>query len=115
MSRHPVRKLFSVDGNTSQLDYEHAVYLSWLGRAISHYRRENGYTQRDFAAAIRLQPCQVAQLENGSVDFKISTLFKIAVYLNFDPKNLIPDLEELEREAMLMGGAQVSRSGPGRL
>lgn len=56
--------------------------------------------QDDFAAVAGLHRAYVGQLENGSKDLRISTLYKVAVALRISPCDLLPGEwpDPIERE-----------------
>ena len=115
MSGYPVRKLWRRNEFATEIEYEHALYLSWFGRVLMTTRLRVGERQAEFAERLKLQPAKLSRLENGGVDFKISMLLKIAVHMGADPRELLPDRQALEREAYAMSGGNRDLPGPGRL
>lgn len=60
---------------------EAAIARRELLRALAHEREEAGVTQTELAAAMGTSQSQVARLESGGVDTKLSTVEKFAAVL----------------------------------
>ncbi len=60
---------------------EAAIARRELLRALAHEREEAGVTQTELAAAMGTSQSQVARLESGGVDTKLSTVEKFAAAL----------------------------------
>ena len=61
-----------------------------VGLRLRHFRKEAGYTQKDFAAAIGIKPPSLSEIESGQSKAPAAiTLLKAADVLNFDPLYLL--------------------------
>jgi plasmid maintenance system antidote protein VapI len=116
MSRYPRCRAVEITPEIDQLEYELAIYLEWFGALLSRirYRRMN-MDQVQFAKFLGISQARLSQLENGRVDFKISSLLKISAQLGLTPKMLVASRRQLELTASQRGGYGVKRLGPGQL
>lgn len=104
MSKYPYCKSLELKDSSSQLDYELALFLEWFGARLRQYRNRMSYDQVDFAQLLGITQARLSQFENGAVDFKISTLLKIAAQLRLSIKTLVPSRSQLARMAYWRGG-----------
>lgn len=59
-----------------------------IGRRIAELREARGWTQERFAEVLRIAPQNVARLEQGRADFRVSTLVRVARVLGADARAL---------------------------
>lgn len=115
MAPHPYPKRHEILPESSQLRYELAIFLSWFGEYLRQCRTHAGLQQKELAEELGITQPHLSQIENGSRDFRISTLLRIAAVFENEPGNWVPTKQELSHAAYGIGGYAVKRSGPGIL
>ena len=71
--------------------------LAVIGDKIKKSRIARGWSQEDFAAYVQISRAYYGRIENGKFNFSISKLMEIATYLEIEPKELCPNLDELSQ------------------
>jgi transcriptional regulator with XRE-family HTH domain len=61
-----------------------------VGQAISDLRQRRNWRQTDLALRAGLPMRTIGRVERGTVDVRLSTLYKIASALGTSPKKLLP-------------------------
>lgn len=79
---------------SSKQDRTTKNYLLLLGDTIVKKRKAKGYTQTEFAQMLGVPLIEVMHWEQGDVDYKISTLVKIAAALGLRLHNVFESLDE---------------------
>lgn len=115
MAQYPTAKTDFIFPESGQLEYETAIFLKWIAGAIRQERARFGITQAQLAKTLCIPRCRLSHLENGSVDFRISTLLRIATVLGGELAYWVPTREDLRRAARYYGGWAVERRGLGVL
>jgi len=62
-----------------------------LGSRIQAARKQQGYSQEQFAELLNMHRVSIGYIEQGKQAPKLSTLFQMAQILNVSIKDLIPD------------------------
>jgi len=75
--------------------------LKTIGQNINHIRKEKGVKGETLGKELGVTKAAVSNLENGLVDFKISTLIHIANVLNADISTLLELNNENAKEIEL--------------
>lgn len=73
--------------------------LSTLGWAIKAIRNQRGMSQADLASRIQSDAAHIESIENGTEDFSISVLFRLAEALNVSPDAITNAVAMTERKA----------------
>ena len=115
MGKHPLPKKALLTDDSPQCEYELALFLEWFGERLRWERDWAGLTQIELARRLEIPQCQLSRLENGSVDFSISTLLKIVAVFHHELPAWIPSNDRLHNTAYRMGSWGVRRRGRGIL
>ena len=73
--------------------------LSTLSWAIKAIRNQRGMSQADLASRIQSDAAHIESIENGTEDFSISVLFRLAEALNVSPDAITNAVAMAERKA----------------
>lgn len=108
-ARYPKCKRLLLTEESTQLEYNLAVYLSALGSLVYSMRNQSNMDQADFSKFLGFSQSQLSCIENGGVDVRFSTLLRIAMKLDLDIHDLIVTKGGHAREAWRTGGYGVKR------
>ena len=66
-------------------EFHKEVYMLKIACKVMNFRKELGLTQREFAQKTGVAQSTIADIENGNVDPRLSTLVKLGVNTGFAP------------------------------
>lgn len=66
------------------------TYNKAIGRRVHELMKQRGATTITLGKAVGISQAQVSRLQNGLQGFRSATLFKVALALGVDPKELLP-------------------------
>ena len=64
-----------------------------VGNNVKRYREEAGFTRSYLGGCFGATSCRIKMIEGGMADFKLSTLAKLAEYLDVKVIDLVEDWE----------------------
>ena len=64
-----------------------------VGNNVKRYREEAGYSQSYLGGCFGTTSCRIKMIEGGMADLKLSTLVKLAEYLDVKVIDLVEDWE----------------------
>ena len=67
--------------------------LEVVGNNVKKYREEAGFTQSYLGGCFGATSCRIKMIEGGMADLKLSTLAKLAEYLDVKVIDLVEDWE----------------------
>ncbi|MCB0486623.1 MAG: helix-turn-helix transcriptional regulator [Flavobacteriaceae bacterium] len=67
-----------------------------IGKIIQQLRKEDGYSQEEFAYAAGIARTYMGRIERGEHNISIQHLIKIAFTLNIEVGKLIPPISQLK-------------------
>ncbi len=67
-----------------------------LGKRIRELRKEQGFSQENFAATAELARTYMGRVERGEQNISIQNLIQIALTLKVEVADLVPRLKELK-------------------
>ena len=67
--------------------------LEVVGNNVKRYREEAGFTQSYLGGCFGTTSCRIKMIEGGMADLKLSTLAKLAEYLDVKVIDLVEDWE----------------------
>ena len=67
--------------------------MTIVGSNVKRYREESGFTQSHLGACFGWTSNRIKMIEGGMVDLKLSTLAKLAYYLDVKVIDLVEDWE----------------------
>lgn len=74
-----------------------------VGDVIKEYRQKNNYSITKFAYEYGLDAGNISRLENGKIEVKLVTLWKIAEALNIKPSDIVKSIEKnIDKEFKLI-------------
>lgn len=68
-----------------------------IGQKIRSIRKQQGFSQEEFAAQAQLGRTYMGRIERGEQNISIQNLIQIAITLNVELSELLPSLHELQR------------------
>ncbi|MEW6055720.1 MAG: helix-turn-helix transcriptional regulator [Bdellovibrionota bacterium] len=108
-------KLQRINRRSTRAEYELGLVLNYFGEALKHCRAKMGLTQTEMSELLDMPICHISRLEKGSLDFRLSTLLRIATLMGIClPKRLL-GTQELKIESRRVGGWALGRKGRGVL
>ena len=69
--------------------------MTIVGNNVKRYREEAGFTRSYLGGCFGTTSCRIKMIEGGMADLKLSTLAKLAEYLEVKVIDLVEDWEEL--------------------
>ena len=67
--------------------------MTIVGSNVKKYREEAGYSQSHLGGCFGATSCRIKMIEGGMADLKLSTLAKLAEYLDVKVIDLVEDWE----------------------
>lgn len=65
-------------------------FLIEFGKRIREARTARGLTQEELARKLKIDPAQISLIEGAQREPRLRTVFRIAVALSIEPRDLLP-------------------------